>query len=232
MIGGMCEAREARKNISAAPGKKPGRCQEADKAMDRDEVGRILAASLGKQRGYADFFDWPDKSVKEWGIARSFLEELERDNGPTIVSSKQHPGGPNHAPDIQVAIDTGEIWGVEITELVNQKAIEETKRGTQAFAVWPDDDLVTKFEALVAGKDRSEHVKGGPYDRYILLVHVDEDMLPAERLQELLGSRNFQTRLIDTIYVLVSHDPGKNRMPLLRFDTTKMPLDRTTSGSG
>jgi hypothetical protein len=186
------------------------------------KIGKILAESSGKQRGYADFFDWPDKSVKEWGIAQNFLEELERDSGPKIVSGKQHPAGQNHAPDWQVTTDIGEIWGVEITELVSQEAIEATKRGELVFAGWPDDDLVTKLEALIARKDCPEKVKGGPYDRYILLVHVDEDMLSAERLKAVFGSGSFQTRVIDDIYVLVSYHPGGGRLPLLRFDTTKM----------
>jgi hypothetical protein len=63
---------------------------------------------------------------------------------------------------------------------------------------------------------------GGPYDRYILLVHPDEDMLPGERLNGVLGSRGYHTRLIDDIYVLASYDPGERRLPLLRFGTTKM----------
>jgi hypothetical protein len=36
--------------------------------MDREAVGKALAEAIKRQRGYADFFDWPDKSVKEWGI--------------------------------------------------------------------------------------------------------------------------------------------------------------------
>jgi len=36
--------------------------------MDRHEIGKILRESASAEReGYADFFDWPDKSVKEWG---------------------------------------------------------------------------------------------------------------------------------------------------------------------
>jgi Helix-turn-helix domain of resolvase len=165
--------------------------------MDRDEIGKILAEGLGKRRGYADFFDWLDKSIKEWGVAKEFCKELERDGGPKIVSQKQHPGGRNHAPDYQVTTDAGEIWGLELTELVSQKAIEATKRNRSYFAMWSDEDLITKFETLVAKKDCLENVKGGPYDRYILLVHVDEDMLPVERLKAVLGSRSFQTRFID-----------------------------------
>ena len=37
-----------------------------------------------KQRGYADFFDWPDKPLKEWGIVQGFCEGLERDGGPKL----------------------------------------------------------------------------------------------------------------------------------------------------
>jgi hypothetical protein len=220
---GVKMGRESKAHATpAARGDQRGLSRKVDKDMGQDEIERTLAERLAKQRGYADFFDWPDKAVKEWGIANSFLEEFKRDDGLKIVSGKQHPGGQNHAPDCQVTTDTGEIWGVEITELVSQKAIESTKRGKSFLAAWPDDDLIATFEALIAGKDCPEKVRGGPYDRYILLVHVDEDMLPGKRLKAVLGSRDFQTRLIDDIYVLVSYDPGEGRMPLLRFDTTRM----------
>lgn len=185
-----------------------------------------MAESLRARRGYADFFDWPDKSMKEWGVAQNFLEELERNWGLMIVSGRQHPGGKNHAPDWQVTTAMGEVWGVELTELVRQKAIEGTKRGKLIFAVWPDDELAAKFQALVAGKDRPEKVRGGPYDRYVLLVHVDEDMLPAERLAVALDGCHFETSLIDDIYVLVSYDPKEGHCPLLRFGTAKTKHQR------
>jgi hypothetical protein len=189
--------------------------------MRRDNVGKLIIESIAKQRGYADFFDWPDKTVKEWGIVQSFCEEIERDKGPKIVSGKQHPGGSNHAPDFQVTTDSGEIWGVEITELVSQEAIEATKHNKLFYPEWTDVDLISAFENLVSKKDKPKKVKGGPYNRYSLLVHVDEDMLLAERLRNVFCSRVFQTRLIDDIYVLVSYDPRQERCPLLRFVTTR-----------
>lgn len=190
--------------------------------MDCDEVSRILRQSVERQRGYADFFEWPDKATKEWGIAQEFLKELERDGGPKVISGKQHPSGENSAPDWQFTVDGGETWGVELTELVNQKAIEATKRGKQVFAPWPDDELIAKFQSRIAEKDRPEKVKGGPYDRYVLLIHVDEDMLPAKRLKAVLSTCFLQTRLIDEVYVLVSYDPAVERLPLLRLAATKV----------
>jgi hypothetical protein len=192
--------------------------------MDRHEIGKILRESASRARGYADFFDWPDKSVKEWGIAETFVEELQRSGGPTIRCGKQHPGGPNHAPDFQITTDSGETCGVEITELVSQQAIEATKRGSSVFADWSDAELTVRFEELVAKKDRSENVKGGPYDRFVLLVPVDEVMLSRKQLECVLGSRSFPTHLIDEIYVLMSYDPREQCCPLLRFNTTKAPL--------
>lgn len=190
--------------------------------MDRDAVGRLLSEAIAKRRGYADYFDWPEKGIKEWGVVQKFKEEFEKEHGSVIASEMQHPGGYEHlAPDYQLNMTTGEIWGIEITELVNQQAIEKTKRGQNVFALWPDDELQLSFRKLVAGKDKPENVSGGPYSWYVLLVHVDECMLPADRLSAVLGMMIFDTRLIDEIYVLVSYDPGTQRYPLLRILTRK-----------
>jgi hypothetical protein len=189
--------------------------------MDWGEIGRIMSESAARARGYADFFDWPDKSVKEWGVAQTFVKELKRVKGINVRSGKQHPAGANHPPDFQVIIETGELWGVEITELVSQKAIEATKRGHSVVADWSDEELNARFEYLVLKKDRPENVKGGPYDRFMLLVHVDEVMLTRGRLERVLGRRSFRTRLIDEIYVLMSYDPRHQSYHLLSLSTTR-----------
>jgi len=191
--------------------------------MDRDEVERLLLEEVEKRRGYADHFDWPEKNLKEWGIVQTFKEEIERDGGPLIASCLQHPGGHEHlAPDYQLTTHGGEVWGVEITELVNRQAIERTKRGQDVFALWPDDELQAKFRELVAKKDQPAKVSGGPYHRYVLLVHVDECMLPAERISAVLATTTLETRLIDEIYILLSYDPGTQRYPLLKALTKKL----------
>lgn len=186
--------------------------------MDKNEVGKTVAESIEKTRGYADFFDWPDKSAKERGIAQTFVEELERTHGSTFKFGKQHPGGANHAPDFQLNTTKGEIWGVEITELVSQDCVHEAKRGKSTLAAWSDQDLAQTLQRIVARKDRPENVRGGPYERYILLVHSDEPMLSAERLPGVLRSLELKTQLIDQIYVLLSYDPRAQRYPLLSLE--------------
>jgi hypothetical protein len=193
---------------------------ERTKPFDRGKVGLALLEAIAKRRGYADHFDWHEKSAKEWGIVQTFKEELERDHGPLITSGVQHPGGgENLPPDYQLTTHTGERWAIEITELVNQKAVERTKRGQDVVALWPDDELIAKFRAIVSRKDKPKNVKG--YDRYLLLVHVDESMLPAERLSAVLGAVTFETHLINEIYVLVSYDPSTQRYPMLKLPARK-----------
>ena len=134
----------------------------------------------------------------------------------------QHPSGDeNLPPDYQFNTHSGEVWAVEVTELVSQKAIEWTKQGQNVVALWPDDELTSKFREIVSRKDTPKKVAGGPYDRYLLLVHVDEAMLPADRLSTVLGTITFETSLIDEIYVLVSYDPVTQRNPLLRLAAQK-----------
>jgi len=189
----------------------------AEQRVNKDAIAKALAESIRRQRGYADFFDWSDKSLKEWGIAQSFVEELHRDCGPIIAAGKQHPGGANYAPDFQLDTTSGEVWGIEITEFVSQDAIHQTKRGKAVLAEWPDEELVAEFRRIVARKDQPEKIRGGPYDRYGLLMHTDEPMFNAERLSAVLARLDIETRTIDEVYVLLSYDPGVKRCPLLVF---------------
>ncbi len=68
---------------------------------------------------------------------------------------------------------TGVTWGVDITELLDQRAVEKTKRGENVLASWRGTELLRKFHALVDRQDKAANVRGGPYDVYVLLVHVD-----------------------------------------------------------
>ena len=73
---------------------------------------------------------------------------------------------------------------------------------------------------MISRKDDPAKVKGGPYSRYALLIHTDEDLL-ADRLRNVIRNQSFETRLIDDLYVLISYDPKVGRQSLLHFTTTK-----------
>jgi hypothetical protein len=188
--------------------------------MSDDEAQKLWEEAVRKQRGYADLFDWPDKLDKEYGIAVEFIAALDREGGPRIIGVKQHGPGED-PPDCEMITEAGEAWGVEITELVNKKAIEKTRLGQCVYAVWSDAALISDLRGMISRKDDPAKVMGGPYDRYILLIHTDEDDLPADRLQNVVRNQSFVTRLIDDLYVLASYDTKVGHAPLLHFTMTK-----------
>jgi hypothetical protein len=141
---------------------------------------------------------------------------------PRIIAAGYPPT--QEPPDFDITTDTGKLWGVEITELVSQKAIEETQKGNSVYAEWSDDDLIDEFRELVLRKDRPENIKGGPYDRYVLLVHTDETFLLINRLRKLLVPLPLVTSLISDIYVLFSYDPKMGHEPLLHLQVVKNVL--------
>jgi hypothetical protein len=43
-----------------------------------DDVLTEMARAIARQRGYADFFDWPDKRQKEFGLLEVFVEAFRK----------------------------------------------------------------------------------------------------------------------------------------------------------
>jgi hypothetical protein len=87
-------------------------------------------------------------------------------------------------------------------------------------ATWSDAALIAHLRGIISRKDDPAKVRGGPYNRYIPLVHTDEYDLPADRPRNVIGNQSFKTRLIDDFYVLVSYDTKVGYRPLLRLTTT------------
>lgn len=193
----------------------------SDNDVDWAETARIMADILASERGYVDFFPSVDKPTRTWAVAQSFCEALDRRGGLKITGGEQHPFGASSAPDYELYMHNGETWGCAIADLISRQVTKLAKKGRSPLTYWTDAELVAEFERRVAKKDKPGKVKPGDYDRYLLLVHVDDMILPAERLATVLGARVFQTRLIDHIYVLVSYDPRVQWLPLLHLSTSK-----------
>jgi hypothetical protein len=175
---------------------------------DDESWNEILRAELPRQRRYAGLREWSEKPLKEKGILGEFVEALEHEGITKITSWALQSEQDGDPPDGLLITAVGERWGVEITELVNQKAVELTQRGTEGqevFAVWSDDEVIADLRSRISRKDAAI-VRGGPYHRYILLVHTDEPLLSPARLRATLGSQMFQTKLIDAAYILAPYE--------------------------
>jgi hypothetical protein len=184
----------------------------------REAIGRKIREALAKSRGYASYFDWPDRDAKEVGICISFFESLEAVGQPAFSELRARGQG-NDPPDCEAVDLDGRLIGFEVTELVDEEAIKHYRRGqTYDWASWDKQKLVAQVRARLDAKDIPAKVRGGPYARYVLLIHCDEPELSFDHVNTLLGGVTFgSTKLIDDAYLLFSYDPRYERCPFLRL---------------
>lgn len=185
---------------------------------DWEAVLDLLEKAVAKQRGYAGFWDWPDKEVKERGISASLLDVAT--DWPRMVpgSLRSRPRGMD-PPDCTAESAEGGTWGIEVTELVDQQAVASAQHGTGRWAAWDATKLRERITARLAKKDTPATVKGGPYREYVLLLHSDEPILTEALVRKYLANVVFPTaRLLTRAYLLLSYEPASQTTPLIRLD--------------
>lgn len=181
---------------------------------DRKEIGRLLSEAAAADRGYASFFDWPIKASKEVNIAALFAMSRLQDGGEKLDKIRPGPD----PPDCEAADEAGALVGIEVTELVDSRAIRASKRGNPwVYAAWPREKLVAAIQQIVLRKSALP-TGTTDYPRYLLLVHTDETELEIDYLRETLRGTAFaQNGRLTEAYLLVSYDPRIKKYPYLRL---------------
>jgi hypothetical protein len=183
--------------------------------MDDAELAGLIRQAVAKRRGYADFFQWPDQSIEERGVAEEFLSQVTNLLGGPFSNLRARGQGQD-PPDCEALNARGQRLGIEVTELVDRKAIARSRRrGGSVWAEWDRAKLVTALADRLRAKDVPGNVKGGPYDRYVLLTFTDEPELSLDRVAELLTGQSFaRPTLITDGYLLLSYDPKLKKYPV------------------
>lgn len=178
-----------------------------------DEEMREIREKVSR-RGHAAHFDWRDKETKELGIVRTFLE-----SAPLIYDAQVvQPNRPDPPDCIIVDRAKGKV-GVEVTELVDQKAIERDAsrpRETQGseWPVWDQGTFVDVLGRQIESKGNGRP-HGGPFGEYVLLVHTDEPGLrPVDVSRWLEGVTLGPRGMIDRAFLLFSYMPGSGNRVL------------------
>jgi hypothetical protein len=189
--------------------------------FDEDEVARLMHLAREKRRGYADFWQWPpDKKMAEWHVARTVLKFLTAIGGGEVISLEPAERDP---PDCVAVLRDGLRVGIEVTELVDAKMAKGHGARTAAerrgkppnpekavaadeIAWWGAAELREAIVRAVATKDVLAN--GGPYDRYLVILHTDEDTITQSVLGDALAGPRIDTRHIDQAFVLLSYDPA------------------------
>lgn len=192
--------------------------------QDWAHIGRLIKEAAAGDRGYASFFDWPDRDQKEVGVALSLFESLLAKEG-SHYSNLRARGQGNDPPDCEATGPDGKQIGIEVTELVDAEGIKNSKAGRRyEWATWDKAKVESYLTSRLTAKDRPGTLQGGPYDRYWVVIHCDEPELTYDRVQGLLsGWSGATTKLIDDAFLLFSYDPQHELCPFIR-----LPVKRAT----
>jgi hypothetical protein len=175
---------------------------------DDDDLS-YLRLMVEKKRKVSSYWDWPDKPVKELGIARNILSLAFKD--VVDLTSREEEQQP---PDCQSSLD-GSFSGVEVTELVDQETLEQSIRGDRVSLDWDRQQFLSALQSRIDAKDKSW--KGGPYERRVLVIHTDEPNLDRETVDRFLQGSAFTTKLITDVILGLSYDPGAGDVPVFRL---------------
>jgi hypothetical protein len=189
--------------------------EQSDDADDEpaDDM-RFFRALIEKVRGWNSYWTWPDKPVAERGAASEILEAA----GVHVVDLVSREPGQD-PPDCEATLD-GLFSGVELTELVHEptlkrslKAIKVRKAGKkptrpEAYFVWDREALLSKLQDLIDAKDQLSKQKGGPYQRYVLVIYTDETLLDRDTVSSFLEGAQFRATFITDVFLGLSYHPS------------------------
>lgn len=188
---------------------------------EKAQIAQAMRAARDKARGYADFFGWAtDRDLEEWGVLTSLFESMEKD-GALPYANLRIRGRGNDPPDCEGLNAEHQRVAIEVTELVDERAIKEFKAGTiYDSAEWNRENFLSMLSALLKKKDaRFPNLKEPPYEGgYAVVVFTDEPGLPARDVLAYLEDHVFSgLKYITEALFLVSYDPCVNRCPYFRL---------------
>lgn len=194
---------------------------EADAVADLCEMLRLNSRAKGR----GDYWVWKiDQSEEEVGAAREVLTTA----GHKVVDLRAREPGQD-PPDCEANID-GKRCGIEVTELLDQPTLEASINGSEQHCIWTRQDFCIQVQNLIDRKDRADRVRGGPYERYFLVIVTDELLLYRETVAEFLKGAKFEARLITDAYLGLSYHPelgGKGSCPVFALNMYRR-LDSVT----
>jgi hypothetical protein len=189
-----------------------------DNQQSQSGFANTLLAAAKHSKGYATFWDWPNKQVKERGIVRDLLKSISAERGEHGVSKLWSNPNPNETPDVFAVAISGELIAFEVTELVDQKTIEQKKRGAWRVKKWHSQELQKKLQCIIAEKD-AKTFRGGPFAKVVLIIYTDEPRLKCAFCADAIASKKFgPCQVITEIYLLFSYVPRRKSYPYIRLE--------------
>jgi len=169
-----------------------------------------MFTQLKKRRKYANFFEAPSKEFKELTVSEEWLStygvEQGYDGKTLVVCNEQWP-------DCEVKMDSGELCGIEVTELVDQECIERNEQNQEVVRLWNDNEIIEAIERRLKDKNTKSH--GGKYQKLIVLIHTDDIDIIFDRGNKVLQAHTFSgLKNINEAYLVHSYEPSYQKYPV------------------
>jgi hypothetical protein len=193
-----------------------GMSDEGEPLSADEELAAVIRENV---RAVQTYWYWKDKPVGERGAAHDVLTEA----GMTVKGLRSCDQDP---PDCEAMVDG--LWtGIEFTELTHRKALERSLKGERQYFTWPREALLSELQRWIDRKDTA-NLKGGPYERYILVIVTDEYLPDRETVRTHLEGATFRVSMITDVLLRLSFHPSTEpeggHCPVCR-----LPLERPIS---
>ena len=173
------------------------------------EILRLMRQAIEKSLGYASYWEWKlDKRQAELHAAQVLSRFLFPGKDYSVSSVVNDP------PDALVHIGSRR-YGIEVTEIVDRKAIERAaKRKRQGLPIeydwadWNADRLVNSLKDGISRKDQKLSKTSHDYDELLLAFVTDETMIYPELVAAVIGSVRANPKHIDKAFVILSYHPA------------------------
>jgi hypothetical protein len=189
-------------------------------ATDEDaEILRLMREAIQKSRGYASYWEWKlDKRQPELHAAQVLSHFLFRGQDCSVSNVTNDP------PDVVVQLGSLR-YGIEVTEIVDQDAVERAVRRKKQglpveydWAAWNSAKLSEALLQIVGRKDKKLAANSERYDELLLAFVTDEDMIDPTLAAAVSANLHFVANYINRAFVVLSYDP--------RADKTMFPDGR------
>lgn len=187
--------------------------------MDIDSIAaqiiKDLQATDRLRRKHASFWNFHRKGPKEFGVFTEALRRIESDYGAKIESWAACNPDP---PDITFQTANVRI-GVEITELVNELALNAQLHDPAAYSMellrYGVSEAKSQLKEIVIEKEKKVKSVAQNFNSLVLLLHTDEPMISSDHFLDY--HLPVPSNIFERIYLLFSHDPAKSGCPIVRL---------------
>lgn len=176
---------------------------------DDAEILRLMREAIENSRDYASYWEWKlDKRQAELHAAQVLSRFLFPGRDYSVSNVINDP------PDALAQIGSSR-FGIEVTEIVDRKAVERAanrkKRGLPIeydWADWNADRLLKSLSDGIAAKDQKLSKASHDYDELLLAFVTDETMIHPELVGSVVGSVHANPKFIDKAFVILSYHPA------------------------